>query len=353
MTNYNGQQLPPDVNFDTIIPQNLNETTEKVEKSTFDSRNYLDFSIPEGKTSREITIRLLPININDGNPEFFQIVHLHNITVNKELNPNKSGKKAYMCLNQKNTGINHGVYGAKCPICEAQQEIWNKWHEETDETKKKLIAKEAGALNTREYCIVRCIERGKEEDGPKFWRIPLRQDKTDAYHKIILLGETRRNEGKEAGIDINIYSIYNGRDLKITFTDGTGAPTIVDKSISTPLTTDNDLLVKWYYDEKKWCDVFSTKPYEYLKLAYEGEVPWFDKTINKWVSKTEFENHKNIQEEEYNNNIKNAEAKFVSTTPVNQNESNVTKIDVIPNTTPLYYKHTSDNYIISDDDLPF
>ena len=24
-------------------------------------------------------------------------------------------------------------------------------------------------------------------------------------------------------------------------------------------------LIKWYYDEKKWTDVFGTKTYEYLK----------------------------------------------------------------------------------------
>ena len=254
MTNFNGQ-LPPDTEFDSIVPQTTT-TLEKVDKAAYDSRNYLDFSIPEGQKTREITIRLIPVNPET--KELFQIVHLHNIPVHKELNPNKSGKKAYMCLSAKNTGIDHATYGSKCPVCEAQQQLWNQWHDETDEKKKKALIESIKQLNIREYCIVRCIERGKEDEGPKFWRIPLRQDQTDAYHKILLLGETRRNEGKEAGQDINIYSIYNGRDLKITFTEGTGAPTVVDKSISTPLTTNEDLLVKWYYDEKKWSDVFST-----------------------------------------------------------------------------------------------
>ena len=84
MTNYNGQ-LPPDAEFDSIIPQTTNSTQEKSEKQIFDSRNYLDFSIPDGQKTREVTIRLLPVNIIDGKPEFFQIVHLHNIPVNKEL----------------------------------------------------------------------------------------------------------------------------------------------------------------------------------------------------------------------------------------------------------------------------
>lgn len=337
MANFNGQ-LPPDTEFDSIVPQ-MTTVSEKVEKAVFDSRNYLDFSIPEGQKSREITIRLLPVNPET--KEFFQIVHLHNISVNKELNPNKSGKKAYMCLGAKNTGINHTTYGSKCPICEAQQELWNQWHEETDEKKKKSLIESIKQLNIREYCIVRCIERGKEADGPKFWRIPLRQDQTDAYHKIILLGETRRNEGKEAGQDINIYSIYNGRDLKITFTEGTGAPTIVDKSISTPLTTDEDLLVKWYYDEKKWSDVFSTKPYDYLKIAFEGEVPWYDKEHKTWVSKNVFEKNKTIQEDNANKEIAYAESQFTVETPSAP----------VMSTTPKEAIFTPSSN--TDDDLPF
>ena len=320
MTNFN---LPPDTNFEDIKPQTTETTKEKENKNLFDSRNYLDFSIPKGQTSKEVTIRLLPVNINNGNPEFFQIVHLHNITVNKELNPNKSGKKAYMCLSSKNTGVDHTTFGSKCPVCEAQNELWKQWHAETDSTKKAEITKEIGSLNTREYCIVRCIERGKESDGPKFWRIPLRQDKTDAYHQIIMLGETRHKEGLEEGLNINIYSIYEGRDLTITFNEGNGAPVVVDKSISKPLTKNNEELIKWYYDEKKWSDVFSTKPYDYLKLVYEGEVPWFDKENNRWVRKEEFEGVKAEKENASNEEIKNAESQFTSNHPNFNNQPSV------------------------------
>lgn len=315
MINYNGQ-LPPDAEFDSIVPQTMNTTSDKVEKKAFDTRNYLDFSIPDGQKSVEKVIRLLPININGDKGEMFQIVHLHNIPVNKELSPNKSGKKAYMCLNAKNTGVDHEKYGSKCPVCEAQQELWKQWHAETDPIKKKAIIKEINQLDIREYCIVRCIERGKENEGPKFWRIPLRQDQTDAYHKIILLAKTRHDEGLEAGVNINIYSLYEGRDLIVTFTDGTGAPTIVDKGISTPITKDGNLLNEWYYHEKKWCDVFSTKPYDYLKLAFEGEVPWYDKVNKCWVRKTDFDSTKTTQESVIEGYIKNAEAQFVAEMPV-------------------------------------
>ena len=63
MVNYNGQ-LPPDAEFVSIVPQTMDTTSERVEKKAFDSRNYLDFSIPEGQKSLEKVIRLLPVNIN-------------------------------------------------------------------------------------------------------------------------------------------------------------------------------------------------------------------------------------------------------------------------------------------------
>ena len=347
MINYPGQ-LPTDAEFDSILPQTTTPTTsEKVEKK-FDTRNYLDFSIPDGKKTLEKVIRLLPVNIKeDGKPEFFQIVHLHNIQVNKELNPNKSGKKAYMCLNAKNTGIDHEKYGSKCPVCDAQQALWKEWHAETDKAKKDAIVKEIKQLDIREYCIVRCIERGNEKDGPKFWRIPLRQDQTDAYHKIILLAKTRHEEGLEAGLNINIFSIYEGRDLIVTFTEGTGAPTIVDKGVSTPVTKDAALLNEWYYNEKKWTDVFSTKPYDYLKIAFEGNIPWYDKLNNRWIPKTDFENNQATQENEINENIKAAEEQFI--TPSTQS-------DISPKTEkPVITVAPEYSYQIPevDDDLPF
>lgn len=338
----NNGQLPPDIPVDVVIPQT--PTNEVATKPAFDTRNYLDFSIPAGQKSREIWIRLLPVNPET--QELFQIIKLHSIPVNKELKPNKSGKKSYLCLKQN--GINHDIYGYKCPICEEQKKLWDSWHQETNPEKKKEIAKAAGSLDTRDYCIVRCIERGKEEDGPKFWRIPLRQDQTDAYHTIVSLGETRRQEGLEAGQDVNIFSIYNGRDLKITFTDGTGAPTVMDKSVSTPLTKDNDLLIKWYYDEKKWTDVFGTKTYEYLKIAYDGEIPWFDKDTKKWVSKTEVDDNKSAQEISDNNAIAQAEARFT-----NAQSSYTTNDALSVPSQPTITVVDTPTFTSNDDDLPF
>lgn len=352
MLNQN-DKMPPVTDFEDIIPnETMVTTSEKMESTTFDKRNYLDFSIPEGKKMREITIRLLPVVIDDNKPhQYFQIVHLHNIPVHKDLNPNKSGKKAYMCLNVKNIGIDHEKYGTKCPICEAQQDLWKMWHDETDNAKKKEILKSINQLEIREYCILRCIERGKEDEGPKFWRIPLRQDKTDAYHKITLLAKQRNEESKEAGGNLNIFCPYNGRDLTITFTEGNGAPTIIDKGVSTPVTKDEKLLCDWYYDPKKWSDVFSTKPYEYLKIAYDGNIPWFDKANNKWVTKDEIENTKKNGEEQINNTIEEVEKQFI-TPSVSANENMPSEV-INTNEVVSHYEFTTGSSVCDMDDLPF
>ena len=55
MSQFNGQ-LPADIPADVYVPQTM--ATNKPEKnSTYDSRNYLDFSIPEGQKTLEKTIR--------------------------------------------------------------------------------------------------------------------------------------------------------------------------------------------------------------------------------------------------------------------------------------------------------
>ena len=330
MSNFN---LPPDVSFEDLKPVDdlTLETKPKQEnKSGFDMRNYLDFSIPEGQTSREITIRLLPIS-HKTPTKYFQIVHIHNIKVNSDLKPNKSGRKGYICLNKSDLQAK-----SKCPICEIQDNLWQQWHAETEKAKKDEIVNQIKDLNTRKYCIVRCIERSNEKDGPKFWRIPIRNDKTDVYHKILLLAETRNKEGKEAGVDVNILSLHNGRDLKITFTEGTGAPTVVDKGISTPLSSNEEEFNNWFYNEKKWDEVFTVKPYEYLQLAFNGETPWFDKISQKWVSKAEFDRIKNSQTYPPENESKNIEIKqSVNEIPFTQSTQPTTN-------TPLY-----------DDELPF
>ena len=121
-------------------------------------------------------------------------------------------------------------------------------------------------------------------------RFKLRDDKADPYHQIIKLYQQRKAEAERAGQVLNILDIYNGRDLTITTTaESTSAPQILDVSISTPLSTDEEQMRKWIYDEKKWQDVFACKDYDYLNLVAQMKVPYKDKETGAWISKEDYE----------------------------------------------------------------
>ena len=242
------------------------------------------------------------MDLETGNP--FVKVHMHNVRVPKEVSA--SGYKSYICL-AKNKDIDHETYGNKCPFCELNHNAYQESMKETDPIKKKNFQDISIANISREAVIVRCIERGKEDEGVKFWKFNLRNDKTDPYNTILKLYALRKEEGERAGQVLNILDIYNGRDLNVTITAGNAAPQILDASLSTPLSRDEEQMKTWIYDTKKWQDVFSTKPYEYLKLVSEMRIPWFDRDKGKWVDKADYDAEHKGQAKEADEAIEKAE----------------------------------------------
>ena len=296
-----GQEIKlPNVNPEAIKDTN---NSQKVSEVKFDTKNYLNTRIDEGETEKTITIRLLPMNLETGSP--FVKVHYHNVRVPKEMVTKGKPYKSYICLS-KNADIDHDKYGSDCPYCELSKAAYEKYNSETDPTKKEEWKKIANENYPHESVIARCIERGNEKDGVKFWKFNLRQDKQDPYHAIINLYNIRKKNGIE-----NILDIYNGYDLTITFKTGepTPPPQIIDEKNPSPLSTDPEEMKKWIYDNKKWQDVFTPKSYEFLKLVSEMKIPWFDKTTEQWIDKAEYDkNHKNGDKEE-DEKIKEADRK--------------------------------------------
>ena len=289
------------INLPNITPESIvysNENSGNTNKTkSFDEKNYLNVRLDEanGEKSKTITIRLLPMDLETGNP--FVKIHTHNVRVPKDVS--KSGYKSYICLS-KNPAIDHEKYGTKCPFCELNHNAYQESLKETDPIKKKNFQDISIANKSRESVIVRCIERGKEDEGVKFWKFNVRNDKTDPYNTILKLYALRKEEGERAGQVLNILDIYNGRDLNVTITEGNAAPQILDASLSTPLSRDEEQMKKWIYDEKKWQDVFSTKPYEYLSLISQMKTPWYDRDKGIWVDKEEIDAKKQGQSEEVN-----------------------------------------------------
>jgi len=281
------------VNLPNITPESLVEEESKQnstpQNSKFSTQNYLNTRIEEGQTKKTVTIRLLPMDLKTGNP--FVKVHMHNVKVPKELVADGAKPfKSYLCLS-KNADIDHERFGHKCPFCEINKNAYDNSTKATDPLEKKNWQEISLANLSNEAVIVRCIERGKENEGVKFWKFNLRNDQKDPYHAIIDLFNQRKSEAEAQGRSENILDIYNGYDLTITFTQGQPVPppTVTDAKYPSPLSNDEEQMKAWIYDEKRWQDVFTPKDYNYLSLVSQMRVPWFDKANNVWVDKEEWE----------------------------------------------------------------
>ena len=303
----------PTVNID-IDEEWKNVCEGQKRESTFNEKNYLNVRLEKGEAQKKITIRLLPMDPNGGTP--FAKVHFHNVKVNEELvKPGMKPYKNFVCLNPRNNPtIDHEKFGNKCPFCEINKDAYKKFESATTEAEKEMWKKISLENKSKESVIVRCIERGAEEDGVKFWKFNLKIDNSDPYHKIMELYKTRKEEGAKVGREINILDLYNGRDLTITVKRGnTENQTVVDvieSSVETPLTDNEELFDAWLNDSKKWQDVFTAKPYDYLQLVQEGKVPWYDRVANKWVDKAEYDTKNKEKKEEKEEVVKEADEKI-------------------------------------------
>lgn len=300
----------PNISLGSIVIEG-NKNSEK-KNGIFDAKNYLNTRLADGEDEKTITIRLLPMDLETGNP--FVVVHTHNVKVPSTMvKPGEKPYKSYICL-AKNADINHEKFGNKCPFCELNRAAYNESTKATDPQQKKSYQEISLANLSREAIICRCIERGKEDEGVKFWKFNLRADKTDPYNQIIKLANLRKEEAERKGKVNNILDIYDGRDLNITFTaEGTSAPTVVDDSDRSPLSDNEELMKQWIYDSKKWQDVFTCKPYEYLSLVSQMKTPWFDKANNIWIDKDEYDGNNNEAVAEVDAEIEAAKTALINT----------------------------------------
>lgn len=280
---------------DTVPDETPNYNVGRV----FDEKNYLDTKIPEGKSEKTLKIRLLPFP-ETSSP--FLHIHMHSVQVPVEVS--KSGFKSYVCV-EKTEGIDKNNYGGKCPFCELNNAAYKDMQNEKDPTKKEYYKKLSLQNLAKPVVIMRCIERGKEDEGVKFWKVNVRQDKGDAYNLIRTLHITRMNEWladpDNAGRDQKESNILSwreyGYDLTVTFKTKEEINTkthevvkktsvqITDAKKPSPLSTDMEKVKEWIYDPKKWYEVFPPKHYDYTALIMQGKVPFYDKSLGKWVSK--------------------------------------------------------------------
>lgn len=269
------------------------ESTQKVsnKKNDFDVKNYLDTKLSDGEKERTITIRILPVSSEDGN--FRIAVKTHNLKVSKRIA--NSGFKSFLCLNDPQ--VPNYDPSIQCPICAKAQYYFDeaKKCRETDKEKSKKLFMKACSLKSKVTYIVRVIERGKENEGVKFWRFNENTQGKGIYDSLIALYKQRKADMAEEGIEnYNIFDLDEGRDIVLSLTkteraDGQEgvAIQINDKSINKPLTHDVELGNSWINDVKRWYNAYTVKSPEYLSIVADDKIPYYDKTIEKFVPKTE------------------------------------------------------------------
>lgn len=277
-----------DVNIDAdlVVQQYEMESYQSTtpNKTQFDAKNYLNARLQPNETSKTLTIRLLPFSSTEPSP--FHKVYMHNVRVNKELAP--SGWKRFVCpTHNKKDGA---PMGNACPFCETAAKARELKQKSLDEPTRKKYGDVEFANRVSEMWVVRCIERGHEEDGVKFWLFGASKKRDGVFDKIMNLANQRAASALKKGNKYSIFDLNNGEDLIVTITrtsDNKTSIQIIDEGFPSPLTEDYDLGMKWINDEKKWYEVYTLKPYNYMSIVAAGGVPVYDKDLGKLVDKKE------------------------------------------------------------------
>ena len=314
MSNFN-----VNINVEDILSQKENETVKRTQ-NVFDLKNYLQARLADNEDSKEITIRLLPFTPEGGSP--FHKVHMHNVRVNKEVSA--SGWKRFPCPVK-----NH--LGDACPFCETAAQAKELKKTALSESERKKYEEIEYMNYAKDMWIVRCIERGHEEDGVKFWLFNDSKKKDGVYDKIYAIFKKRLEKGK------NIFDLREGKDLCLTLTKdsmGRTSITVTDDDEYTPLTNNVEQGLSWISDTKKWNDVYTVKNYDFMSIIVQGGVPYYDKTQGTYVDKKEFEAREHAEIE---SNITRATVDFSQPQMA----------------TPIPVEVVNNKASVIDDDLPF
>lgn len=277
------------IEVETVMEQLRLEQEEKLktlqssQQREFNPKKYLGVNLGKQEDSKQLTIRILPFSKD--NPTAFHKVHMHVVRVNNEVAP--SGWKTITCSVKNKTQVQH-----TCPFCEMAAEARKLSFDNTlSEPEKKRLSDISFMNKAKEMWLVRCIERGAEEDGVKFWLFPNPKN-GGIYQTITNICKTRKEAAERRGETRNIFDLTCGKDLTITIkrgADGKKKIDIVDDDEYTPLTTDIELGNSWINDDTKWEDLYPVKREDYMSILVEGGVPYWDKEQKCYVDKETYQ----------------------------------------------------------------
>lgn len=258
------------------------------QKKAFDAKNYLNTRLADNEQKRTVNIRIVLTEDIDGKKKFAIPVNIHSLKLslnqNRQNKVAKGGYKSFICLNDHHVKDDIGQNG--CPLCQKKLQIFEEANKVDDVNVKKSICKQAYAYDTKTSYIVRCIERGKEDEGIKFWRFNKHDDGSGPFDVIKEMWTTYHNAG------INIFDYKNGIDLILTLTkapkknenspEKTAIKIMADVA-QKPLGTDEQIEM-WVNDTKDWKDMYRAKSFDYLAIIADDKTPVFDADNKKWVA---------------------------------------------------------------------
>ena len=271
------------------------------QKKAFDAKNYLNTRLADNEQKRTVNIRIVLTEDIDGKKKFAIPVNIHSLKLslnqNRQNKVAKGGYKSFICLNDNHVKDDLGQNG--CPLCQKKLKIFEEANNVDDVNEKKAICKQAYSYDTKTSYIVRCIERGKEDEGIKFWRFNKHDDGSGPFDAIKEMWTTYHNAG------INIFDYKNGIDLILTLTkapkknesstEKTAIKIMADVAPK-PLGTDEQIQM-WVNDEKDWKDMYRAKSFDYLALIADDKTPVFDAENKKWVAWVDEDEKKKIEQE--------------------------------------------------------
>jgi len=214
------------------------------------SKMYFSIALPKGAKEAVKTIRIIPCE----NP--FNVGYFHEIYVGGKKN------KIY------DPGYNDKKYS---PLNEVAKKLEEKGTEES-----KILARD---YRPKKFYMVPVIERGREEDGVKWFRFKHDSRGSGIFDKILAIVNSRGD----------IHDVEEGRDLTLTITIKSYNNKEYSEVISilpedkSPLHSNPEVVKKWMSDTRTWRDVYKQKPIEYLEILAAGKTPRWDSELNKYI----------------------------------------------------------------------
>ena len=254
MTEKLSSRAAVEAQYNALKDKAASSNANKVSKEERDKK-YFAAVLPKGVKTAEKRIRILPNK--DGLSPFFQ-QKFHEIQVDgkwmKIWDPAQEGKRS--------------------PLNDVRDMLLSTGKEED-----RTLARD---YQSRDFFIVKLIDRDAEEDGPKFWRFKYAYKGDGVFDKIYPIYKNAKTDiddpllGRDLIVTLALTKSNNGKEYTTV--------TSVISDDPSPLSEDKTKAAEWLADQLIWSDVYAKRDENYLDIVARGEKPMWDPDNKKFYS---------------------------------------------------------------------